>query len=153
MNFMLATLNRLLGTLNVDPQPMTDILLRPPYRETQHTLSGPISVAWWTRHQQFGYHITFSYSHMSREKEEVDYRLRYDLNGLDMTKIKKPQGLHSPVLFVSEFNVHIDNILSHLSVMKTLQLRMSRVTTEQLQQLNIDYPLSEHSRALCKLGL
>ncbi|MCD9560992.1 hypothetical protein HAX54_019859 [Datura stramonium] len=28
-------------------------------------------------------------------------------------------------------------------------LRMNGVTEEQLQQLNIDYPLSEHSRALC----
>ncbi|MCD9558618.1 hypothetical protein HAX54_016066, partial [Datura stramonium] len=30
-------------------------------------------------------------------------------------------------------------------------LRMNGVTEEQLQQLNIDYPLSEHSRALCKV--
>ncbi|MCD9638493.1 hypothetical protein HAX54_022493 [Datura stramonium] len=31
-------------------------------------------------------------------------------------------------------------------------LRMNRVTEEQLQQLNMDYPLSEHSRALCRVG-
>ncbi|MCD9558368.1 hypothetical protein HAX54_015718 [Datura stramonium] len=31
-------------------------------------------------------------------------------------------------------------------------LRMNRVTEQQLQQLNIDYPLSEHLRALCRVG-
>ncbi|MCD9560861.1 hypothetical protein HAX54_019680 [Datura stramonium] len=31
-------------------------------------------------------------------------------------------------------------------------LRMNGVTEEQLQQLNIDYPLSEHLRALCRVG-
>ncbi|MCD9559646.1 hypothetical protein HAX54_017781 [Datura stramonium] len=29
--------------------------------------------------------------------------------------------------------------------------RMNGVTEEQLQQLNMDYPLSEHSRALCRV--
>ncbi|MCD9644096.1 hypothetical protein HAX54_032074 [Datura stramonium] len=37
--------------------------------------------------------------------------------------------------------------------MQMLHLRMSKVTKEQLQQLNIDYPLSEHSRALFNVGL
>ncbi|MCD9560299.1 hypothetical protein HAX54_018822 [Datura stramonium] len=32
------------------------------------------------------------------------------------------------------------------------KLRMSGVIEEQLQQLNIDYPLSEHSRSLCRDG-
>ncbi|MCD7461884.1 hypothetical protein HAX54_047337 [Datura stramonium] len=36
--------------------------------------------------------------------------------------------------------------------MQMLQLRMSGVAKEQLQQLNMDYPLSEHSRALCRVG-
>ncbi|MCD9644031.1 hypothetical protein HAX54_032001 [Datura stramonium] len=31
-------------------------------------------------------------------------------------------------------------------------LRMSGVTEEQLQQLNMDYPLSEHSRTLYRVG-
>ncbi|MCD9639613.1 hypothetical protein HAX54_024248 [Datura stramonium] len=30
--------------------------------------------------------------------------------------------------------------------------RMNGVIEEKLQQLNIDYPLSEHSRALCRVG-
>ncbi|MCD7461685.1 hypothetical protein HAX54_046819 [Datura stramonium] len=33
VNFTLASLNRFLGTPNVDPQPMKDLLLRPPYIE------------------------------------------------------------------------------------------------------------------------
>ncbi|MCE0482220.1 hypothetical protein HAX54_040735, partial [Datura stramonium] len=56
-----------LGTLNIDPQSMKQLLLWPPYREIRHTLSGPRSVACWTRHQQFEYHMTFPYAHMSRE--------------------------------------------------------------------------------------
>ncbi|MCD7470247.1 hypothetical protein HAX54_009967 [Datura stramonium] len=35
--------------------------------------------------------------------------------------------------------------------MQMLQLRMNGVTEEQLQQLNIDYPLSEHSRSFCRV--
>ncbi|MCD7463677.1 hypothetical protein HAX54_051121 [Datura stramonium] len=30
--------------------------------------------------------------------------------------------------------------------------RMNGVTEEQLQQLNMDYPMSKHSRALCRVG-
>ncbi|MCD7472665.1 hypothetical protein HAX54_013966 [Datura stramonium] len=63
---------RLLGTLNVDPRPMKDLLLSLPYRDIRHTLSG----------------------------------LRL--------------------------------------------LKMSKVIEEKLQQLHINYPLSKHSRALCK---
>ncbi|MCE3050208.1 hypothetical protein HAX54_046630 [Datura stramonium] len=47
-------LNRLLGTLNVDPQPFVDMVKKPPCRNIRHTLCGPNSVAWWTHHQQFG---------------------------------------------------------------------------------------------------
>ncbi|MCE3050888.1 hypothetical protein HAX54_048355 [Datura stramonium] len=43
-------------------------------------------------------------------------------------------------------------MLSHLYGMQMLQLRMNGVTEAQPQQLNIDYPLSEHSRALCRVG-
>ncbi|MCD7460553.1 hypothetical protein HAX54_043766 [Datura stramonium] len=69
-----------------------------PPREIRHTLSGPRSVAKWTRHQQFKYHMTFPYAHIG------------------------------------------------------IELRMSGVTEEQLQQLNVDYQLSEHSRALYRVG-
>ncbi|MCD9640540.1 hypothetical protein HAX54_025897 [Datura stramonium] len=58
------------------------------------------------------------------EGEEVDYRPAYDPRGIDVTKTN----------------------------MQMLQLRMNGVTEEQLQQLKMDYPLSEHSRALCNVG-
>ncbi|MCD9558845.1 hypothetical protein HAX54_016472 [Datura stramonium] len=64
----------------------------------------------------------------------------------------EPVGVNGPVFSVNEHNALIDNILSHLYGMQMLQLRMNSVTEEQLQQLNMDYPLSEHSRALCKVG-
>ncbi|MCD7461249.1 hypothetical protein HAX54_045733 [Datura stramonium] len=48
------------------------------------------------------------------EEEEVNYKLRYDPRGLDMIKTKEPEGLHGPVLSISENNMRIDNILSHL---------------------------------------
>ncbi|MCD7461523.1 hypothetical protein HAX54_046340 [Datura stramonium] len=35
------------------------------------------------------------------EEEVVDYRSRYDLKGLDVTKTKKPEGIHGPVLSIS----------------------------------------------------
>ncbi|MCD9643008.1 hypothetical protein HAX54_030106 [Datura stramonium] len=38
---MPSALNRFLGTSNIDPQSLKDLLLRPPYREIRHTLSGP----------------------------------------------------------------------------------------------------------------
>ncbi|MCE3050397.1 hypothetical protein HAX54_047120 [Datura stramonium] len=53
----------------------------------------------------------------------------------------------------NEHNACIDNALSHLYGMRILQLRMSRVTEEKLQQLNMDYPLNEHSRELYKVRL
>ncbi|MCD7448530.1 hypothetical protein HAX54_043460 [Datura stramonium] len=55
-------------------------------------------------------------------------------------------------LTVNERNARIDNMLSHLYGMQMLQLRMNGVTEEQLQHLNIDYTLSKHSRALCRVG-
>ncbi|MCD9641464.1 hypothetical protein HAX54_027659 [Datura stramonium] len=130
---------------------------KPPYRNIRHTLCGSNSVARWTRHQQLGYHVSLPYAHLSREgrdieEEEANYRPAYHPRGVDVTKTKEPDGINGPVLTVNERNVQIDNMLSHLYGMQMLQLRMNGVTEEQLQQLNIDYPLSEHSRALCRVG-
>ncbi|MCD7451886.1 hypothetical protein HAX54_013810, partial [Datura stramonium] len=47
------------------------------------------------------------------EEEEVNYRMLYDPKELDVIKTKKTESMHGPVLFISELNVHIDNILSH----------------------------------------
>ncbi|MCE2055350.1 hypothetical protein HAX54_042444, partial [Datura stramonium] len=44
LKFTASTLNQFLGTPHMDPQPMRDLLLKPPYREIRHTLSGPNSV-------------------------------------------------------------------------------------------------------------
>ncbi|MCE0482452.1 hypothetical protein HAX54_041242 [Datura stramonium] len=79
----------------------------------------------------------------SKKEEEADYRLAYDPRGIDVTKTKEPEGINGPVLSVNECNARIDNMLSHLYGMQILQLRMNGVTEEQLQQLNLDYPLSE----------
>ncbi|MCD7454060.1 hypothetical protein HAX54_023377 [Datura stramonium] len=85
------------------------------------------------------------------EEEEVDYRPRYGPKGLDVTKTKESEGLHDPVLFINE-HARIDNVLSHLYGMQIIQMRMRGVKEELLQQLNINYPLSEHSRAFCRVG-
>ncbi|MCD7472261.1 hypothetical protein HAX54_013290, partial [Datura stramonium] len=85
-------------------------------------------------------------------RKEADYKPAYDLRGVDVTKTKEPEGINGPVLTVNERNARIDNMLSHLYGMQMLQLRMNGVTEEKLQQLNIDYPMSEHSRALCRVG-
>ncbi|MCD9646558.1 hypothetical protein HAX54_036478 [Datura stramonium] len=74
--------------------------------------------------------------------------------GVAMKKTKEPEGINGPVLSFNEHNARIDNMLSHLYDMQssTSLLRMNGVTEEQLQQLNMDYPMSEHSRALCRVG-
>ncbi|MCD7468186.1 hypothetical protein HAX54_006148 [Datura stramonium] len=77
------------------------------------------------------------------EEDEGDYRPAYDLRGVYVTKTKEPEGINGPVLIVNDHNAQIDNMLSHLYSMQMLQLRMDGMTKEQLQQLNIDYPLSE----------
>ncbi|MCE5165769.1 hypothetical protein HAX54_012188 [Datura stramonium] len=82
------------------------------------------------------------------EEEEMDYRPAYDPRGIDVTKTKEPEGIKIPVLFVNEYNARIDNMLSHLYGMSMLHPRMNGVTEEQLQQLNMDYSMIEHSRAL-----
>ncbi|MCE3216513.1 hypothetical protein HAX54_006759 [Datura stramonium] len=64
------------------------------------------------------------------EEEEADYRPAYDPRGIEVTKTKEPEGINGPVLFFNEHNARIDNMLSHL----------------------YNYPLSEHSRALCRVG-
>ncbi|MCD7454179.1 hypothetical protein HAX54_023893 [Datura stramonium] len=84
------------------------------------------------------------------DEEVAGYRQCYDLKGLDVTKIKDPKGIHGPVLSIIERSMCTNNILSHLYGMQMLQLRMSNVIEEQL---NTDYPLSEHSRALYRVGL
>ncbi|MCD9638488.1 hypothetical protein HAX54_022488 [Datura stramonium] len=61
------------------------------------------------------------------EEEEADYGPDYDPRGVDVTKTKELEGINGP-------------------------LRMNGVTEEHLQQLNIDYPLSEHSQAFCRVG-
>ncbi|MCD7450681.1 hypothetical protein HAX54_007967 [Datura stramonium] len=72
--------------------------------------------------------------------------------GVDVTKTKEPEGIDGPVLTVNERNARIDNMFIHLYGMQMLQLRMNGVIEEQLKQLNIDYPLSEHSRTLYSVG-
>ncbi|MCD7462603.1 hypothetical protein HAX54_048890 [Datura stramonium] len=67
IEFAPKALNRLLGTPNVDPQPFVDLVKKPPYRNIRHNLYGPNSVAWWTCHQQLGYHVSLPYAHLSRE--------------------------------------------------------------------------------------
>ncbi|MCD7455115.1 hypothetical protein HAX54_027019 [Datura stramonium] len=84
------------------------------------------------------------------EEEVVDYRPRYDPKGIDVTKTKDPEGIHGPLISISEHHTRFDNMLIHLYNMQMLQLGMNGVKEEQLQQLNMDYPLSEHSRALCR---
>ncbi|MCD7467437.1 hypothetical protein HAX54_004861 [Datura stramonium] len=79
-------------------------------------------------------------------------RPRYDPKGRDVTKTKDPEGIHGSVLSIGECHARFDNILSNLYAMQMLQLRMNRVTEERLQQLNMDFPLSEHSRTLCRVG-
>ncbi|MCD7468309.1 hypothetical protein HAX54_006379 [Datura stramonium] len=70
-------------------------------------------------------------SHRNKvEEEEVNYMSRYDPKGLDVTKTKELEGLHSLGLSISEKNVHIDNVPSHLYGMQMLQVRMSGVTEE-----------------------
>ncbi|MCD7459607.1 hypothetical protein HAX54_041436 [Datura stramonium] len=46
----------------------------------------------------------------------------------------------------------IDQQIDEEVVDHRTMLRMSGVTEEQLQQLNMNYPLSEHSRALYRVG-
>ncbi|MCE0481509.1 hypothetical protein HAX54_039310 [Datura stramonium] len=69
---------------------------------------------------------------------------------LDVMKTKEPEGIHGSMLSISERNTCFDNVLSLLYGMQMLQLRISRVMKEQLQPLNMDYLLSEHSRSLCR---
>ncbi|MCD9643790.1 hypothetical protein HAX54_031489 [Datura stramonium] len=87
------------------------------------------------------------------EEEEADYRPANDPRRIDVTEKKEPEGINGAFLSVNERNARIDNILSHLYGMQMLQLRMNGVIEEQLQQLNIDYPLSEHLQAHCRVGL
>ncbi|MCD7465725.1 hypothetical protein HAX54_001813 [Datura stramonium] len=87
------------------------------------------------------------------EEEEVDYKPFYDPRGIDVTKTKEAEGINGPFLSVNEHNAQSDNMLSHLYSMPMFQLRMNGVTKEQQQQLNMDYPMSEHSRSLCRVGL
>ncbi|MCD7462597.1 hypothetical protein HAX54_048878, partial [Datura stramonium] len=86
------------------------------------------------------------------EEEEADDSPTYDPRGIDETKTKDPEGVHHVVISVNNHNAQIDNMLSHLYGMQMLQLRINRVAEEKLQQLNMDYPLSEHLRALCRVG-
>ncbi|MCD7458034.1 hypothetical protein HAX54_036967 [Datura stramonium] len=123
IEFAPKALNRLLGTPNVDPQPFVDMVKKPPYRNIRHTLCA----------------LTLLHGGLATNN------LDYDPRGVDVTKTKEPEGINGPVLTVNEHNVRIDNMLSHLYSMQKFQLRMNSVTEEQLQYLNIDYPLSEHS--------
>ncbi|MCD9560014.1 hypothetical protein HAX54_018439 [Datura stramonium] len=66
------------------------------------------------------------------EEEEVDYKPIYDPRGIDVTKTNEPKGIHGPVLSVSECNMRIDNMLSHLYGMQMLQLRIKEVTEEHV---------------------
>ncbi|MCD7471250.1 hypothetical protein HAX54_011580 [Datura stramonium] len=79
------------------------------------------------------------------EKDVVDYRPRYDL------KTKDLKGLHGPMIYISERHARINNMLSDLYGMQMFQLRMNKVTKEQLHQLNMEYPLSEQSKTLCRV--
>ncbi|MCE0481704.1 hypothetical protein HAX54_039644 [Datura stramonium] len=67
VNFSLVVLNRIHGSPRIDPQLFKNFILRPPYREIQHTLGVSNTIARWAHHQQDGYHVSFPYAHMPRE--------------------------------------------------------------------------------------
>ncbi|MCE2056100.1 hypothetical protein HAX54_044048 [Datura stramonium] len=86
-----------------------------------------------------------------RQKNTQIGRPRYDLKRIDLMKTKDPEGIHGPVLSISECHERIDNMLTNLYIMQMLQCRMNRMTREQLQQLNMDYPFTEHLRGLYRV--
>ncbi|MCD7468997.1 hypothetical protein HAX54_007571 [Datura stramonium] len=61
-----VALNILLRTPHVDPQPFVNIVKKPSYKDIRHFLCVPNSVSRWTRHQQFGYHVSLPHAHLSR---------------------------------------------------------------------------------------
>ncbi|MCD9642838.1 hypothetical protein HAX54_029871 [Datura stramonium] len=89
---------------------------------------------------------------LRRESVKKGKRPRYDPKGIDKTRTKDIVGLHGSTLSIGEHYARFDNMSSHLYDMQMLQLRMNSVTEEKLQQLNMDYLLSEHTRALCGVG-
>ncbi|MCD7467891.1 hypothetical protein HAX54_005587 [Datura stramonium] len=91
-----------------------------------------------------GKHVTY----VTRERVCLFYAL---MTRMPINVTKEHEGVNGPVLSVNEHNTRIDKMLSHLYSMQILQLRMNGVTEKQLQQLNMNYPLSENSRALCRL--
>ncbi|MCE3051103.1 hypothetical protein HAX54_048914 [Datura stramonium] len=62
---------------------------------------------------------------------------------------RSKKGVDDPVLFVNERKARIDNMLSHLYNIQMPQLRMNGVFEKYL---NMDYPMSEHLRALCRVA-
>ncbi|MCD7460841.1 hypothetical protein HAX54_044573, partial [Datura stramonium] len=139
VNFTPALLNKLPGTLNVDSQWMRDLLLWPLYREICHTLSGSrrlviIGVIMRDilrrerarKGQRFSFRGLLNRFLRARQvvEEEVNYRLQHDLKGLDS--------------LVWDANASAEDRRSDRGAAATG---------------NIDYSLSEHSRALYRVGL
>ncbi|MCE3051335.1 hypothetical protein HAX54_049532 [Datura stramonium] len=111
-----------------------------PGNQVTHTLRERGKGEKWKRFYFGGLLTRFLRGHQI-EEEVMDYRPRYDQKGIDVTKTKDPKGIHGLVLSIGEFHAQIDNML-----------RMNGGTVEQLQQLNMDYPLSEDSRVLYRVG-
>ncbi|MCE3051835.1 hypothetical protein HAX54_050936 [Datura stramonium] len=193
------SLNRLLGTPHLDPQPFVDMVKKPPYRDIRHTLCGPNSIIWWrTLHQQFGYHVSLPYAHLSKEEQvwlkivcaclvpekHVTHVTREKVSlvyapmigmpinvgvlikkVLKRARVKKDQNFGFGGLLTRFLHGHdieeeeeadykpaYDPKGIDVTKTKELRLRMNGLTEEHLQQLNIGYPLSKHSRALYRVG-
>ncbi|MCD7472776.1 hypothetical protein HAX54_014138, partial [Datura stramonium] len=121
INFSPIALNRLLGTPNVDSQPLVNIVKKPPIEtldilfvsltQLQETGKNVTHVTW--KRVCLVYALTTGMP-INMGEEEVDYRPVYDPRGIDVTKTKELEGVNGPVLSVNEHNARIDNMLSHL---------------------------------------
>ncbi|KAF3631413.1 hypothetical protein FXO37_27975 [Capsicum annuum] len=118
--------NSFLGTPSMDPSPLKELYNRPFYRAIRHTLCGSRSMTQWTRHKDNGCYNTYPYACLNRE-----------------ARIWKEHIEEDPA----------DHKLPH-NPKKFTMMNGGRVLTDvELRQLYYDYPLNEHARAMCGVGV
>ena len=89
------------------------------------------------------------------EEEPADHKLPHNPKKVDLTKIKDPETGQGINLTTAERHARDESFFRHLYGMtRFTMMNGGRVPTDaELRQLDYDYPLNEHARAMCGVGV
>ncbi|KAF3640049.1 putative serine/threonine-protein phosphatase 7 long form -like protein [Capsicum annuum] len=127
--------------------------------ERRNLLCGQRSSSSWTRHRVTSLHSLFPYTQMNKEAR-IWGRIVYSslIQGKHMTEVtwdRKISGASGPISTMLERQTRTDKVLGRLYGLMMMISKTGGIPTtpKALHVVELDYPLSHHSRTMLMIGL